>query len=167
VTTDLAPPQPESAGADASSAPPANYFEIYKLAVEMADRISARRMLANTFFVTMNTGLAALLGAHSFHWYVAGAGMVLSIVWWALLKSYRDLNTAKYEVILAMEDRLPARILGDEWATLKREPIKLTLKQSTLKERFTEYWELGSVERIIPWIFVVIYVVALVSQSTP
>lgn len=167
MAADPASPRPESAGADASAALPASYFEMYKLAVEMADRISARRMLANTFFVTMNTGLAALLGAHPFQWYVAGAGIVLSIVWWALLKSYRDLNTAKYKVILAMEDRLPARIFADEWASLKREPMKLALKRSTLKERFTEYWELGSVERIIPWVFAVIYVVALLSRSAP
>ena len=37
-------------------------LELYQLAVEMADRVSARRGLANTFFLTLNTGLAALLG---------------------------------------------------------------------------------------------------------
>lgn len=39
------------------------YFELYKLAVEMADRIAARRGVANSFFLTVSTGLAALLGA--------------------------------------------------------------------------------------------------------
>ena len=34
---------------------PDNYFELYKLAVEMADRVSARRSLANSFFLTINT----------------------------------------------------------------------------------------------------------------
>ena len=37
-------------------------LELYQLAVEMADRLSARRVLADTFFLTLNTGLAALLG---------------------------------------------------------------------------------------------------------
>jgi hypothetical protein len=32
-------------------------FDQYKLAVEMADRVSARRMQANTFFLAVNTGL--------------------------------------------------------------------------------------------------------------
>lgn len=32
-------------------------FEQYKLYVEMADRISARRMLANSFFVGVHTAL--------------------------------------------------------------------------------------------------------------
>jgi len=36
---------------------PAGYVELYKLAVEMADRISARRGVANSFFLTINTGL--------------------------------------------------------------------------------------------------------------
>ena len=48
-------------------------LELYKLAVEMADRVSARRALANTFFLTVNTGLAALLGGKSLRWYVAAA----------------------------------------------------------------------------------------------
>jgi hypothetical protein len=38
-----------------------------------------------------------------------------------LLKSYRDLNSAKFEIILAMEERLPARVYGDEWNRLRRE----------------------------------------------
>jgi hypothetical protein len=66
---------------------PKRYFQQYKLAVEMADRISARRLTANTVFLTVNTVLAAVLGAHSFQWYAPIAGMVLSIAWWLLLKS--------------------------------------------------------------------------------
>lgn len=38
-------------------------LEQYKLCVEMADRISARRALANTFFVTINAAVLALIGA--------------------------------------------------------------------------------------------------------
>jgi hypothetical protein len=41
---------------------PGNYFEIYKIAVEMADRISARRGLANSFFLTINTVFMRILG---------------------------------------------------------------------------------------------------------
>ncbi len=36
------------------------YLELYKLAVEMADRVSARRATANAFFLTVNTALLAL-----------------------------------------------------------------------------------------------------------
>jgi hypothetical protein len=35
-------------------------LELYKTAVEMADRTSARRAGANSFFLTLNTALAAI-----------------------------------------------------------------------------------------------------------
>jgi hypothetical protein len=143
---------------------PAGYLDLYTLAVEMADRISARRGLANTFFVTVNTGLLALLGSRSLPWYVGAAGIVLSLVWWALLKSYRDLNAAKYDVIHAMEERLPVRIYRDEWSTLKREPIRFALKRSTMKSWVAQYRELGSVERVVPWVFAALYLIAIASQ---
>lgn len=38
-------------------------LELYKTAVEMADRVSARRAGANSFFVTLNTALARSLGS--------------------------------------------------------------------------------------------------------
>lgn len=94
---------------------PSSYFELYKLAVEMADRISARRGIANSFFLTANTGIVALLGSRDVRWYLAAAGIVFAAAWWALLKSYRDLNSAKFEIILAMEERLPISVYGDEW----------------------------------------------------
>ncbi len=37
-------------------------LDLYKMAVEMADRVSARRAGANSFFLTLNTVLAAVVG---------------------------------------------------------------------------------------------------------
>jgi hypothetical protein len=37
-------------------------LELYKTAVEMADRTSARRAGANSFFLTLNTALVAVVG---------------------------------------------------------------------------------------------------------
>jgi hypothetical protein len=140
------------------------YLDLYKLAVEMADRISARRAVANSFFLTINTGLAALLGSADLRWYVAAAGIVFSATWWALLRSYRELNSAKFQVILAMEERLPVRVYGDEWNALKREPVKFALRRDTLKSWVAQYRELGRIERIVPWIFVVIYSIEIIRQ---
>jgi len=144
---------------------PDHYFELYTLAVEMADRTSGRRLTANTFFVTVNTGLAALLGAHNFQWYVAVAGIVLCVAWWALLKSYRDLNSAKFNAVInPMEERLPARIFSDEWAALRRDPVKLVLNRSAIMQWLGRYWELGVVERVVPIVFALIYLVNLLSR---
>ena len=140
------------------------YLDLYKLAVEMADRISARRAVANSFFLTINTGLAALLGSANLSWHVNAAGIVFSVTWWALLRSYRELNSAKFQVILAMEERLPVRVYGDEWNALKREPVKFPPRRGTLKSWVAQYRELGRIERIVPWIFVVIYSIEIIRQ---
>jgi hypothetical protein len=141
--------------------PPPGYVDLYELAVEMADRISARRGVANSFFLTINTGLAALLGGSDLRWYVAVAGIVICVSWWALLKSYRDLNAAKFGVILAMEARLPAQIFGDEWERLKRNAAPATPRAGA---RLLQYRELGRIERIVPWVFALIYVAEFVRQ---
>lgn len=38
-------------------------FEQYKLCVEMADRVSARRNLTNTFFLSLNSAVVAVMAA--------------------------------------------------------------------------------------------------------
>jgi hypothetical protein len=129
------------------------YLELYKLAVEMADRVSARRATANAFFVTVNTALLAfvsigLLGL------VALAGIALSATWAVLLKSYRDLNAAKFEVITKMEKKLEAQVFGDEWERLKE-------KRSEGWRRW--YAEFGTVERLVPLVFAALYAAVVVS----
>ena len=37
-------------------------LEQYKLYVEMADRISSRRQISNSFFLSINTAIVALMG---------------------------------------------------------------------------------------------------------
>jgi hypothetical protein len=145
---------------------PSNYFEIYKIAVEMADRISARRGLANSFFLTINTTVLGILGAYNARWYLAAAGIILCCSWWALLKSYRDLNRAKFEVILAMEEKLPARLYGDEWDRLRKDHIAFAPRPAALRSWIAQYREIGVVERVVPWVFVVVYVAEIVRQLT-
>jgi hypothetical protein len=145
---------------------PVHNIEFYKLAVEMADRISARRGVANSFFLTINTGLAALLGGQELRWYVAAAGIALCATWWVLLKSYRDLNSAKFDVILAMEASLPAKVFGDEWDRLKRDPVKLALRRDAIRSWAAQYRELGRIERIVPWVFALIYIAEIIRQAT-
>jgi hypothetical protein len=44
------------------SAPDPAYIEQYKLYLELLDKVSERRQSANSFFLSINTGLCALLG---------------------------------------------------------------------------------------------------------
>lgn len=157
-------PGPEAQPALVAAESPDNYFELYKLAVEMADRISARRGIANSFFLTVNTGVVAILGTPTVRWYLPVAGIVFAVTWWALLKSYRELNRAKFDVIIAMEARLPVHIYGEEWNRLRREPARFGLRRAALHPWLSQYRELGRVERIVPWVFVLIYLAEILRQ---
>src|SRR5713226_9471659 len=134
-------------------------LEQYKLYVEMADRISARRQTANSFFLSINTAIVALLGylraahqtgAEQVYWLVAAAGIVLAYMWYRLVRSYKDLNTAKFNVIHEMEQALPLKPYESEWERVGRG------KNPKLYLPFT------NVELCVPWVFLALHVVALV-----
>lgn len=155
-----------------SQALPEHYFELYKLAVEMADRISARRATANGFFLTINTALVALVGSSDLRWYVAAAGVVFSATWWLLLKSYRELNAAKFQVIVEMEELLPKQMYGDEYRHYKAGSTSDGGASSTERRRrarltawAAKYRELGEVERLVPVVFGLIYLSEILRQA--
>lgn len=102
-------------------------FEQYRLYVEMTDRISARRMLANSFFVGVHTALITaftvllkenillpnLMGIAPFL-----AVIILCFVWWRVVHSYRQLNSGKFKVVHALEQMLPVAPYDAEWNAL-------------------------------------------------
>lgn len=140
------------------SATPTELLDLYRLSVEMADRISARRGQANQFYLTLQS---SLLGVPAVFGLVGGnhlspltgtllavVGGMTSITWWLQLRSYRDLNRAKFEVINAMEDKyLAVKPFSDEWAYLKKDPVPRWRSR---------YAELGTVERIVPIVFLAV-----------
>lgn len=140
---------------DGTAKLPDGLLDQYKLAVEMADRVSARRATANGFFLTVQSATVALLSVPSIErrW-IAAAGIVFAATWWLLLRSYRQLNAAKWSSIATLESKLPAQPFTEEWAELKRDPIKRWRPR---------YAELGFVERIVPAVFTALFVVILIS----
>jgi hypothetical protein len=133
--------------------PSPSVLELYKLAVEMADRVSARRGLANAFFLSVQTAFVGAIGVSLADpereplWIapiIALAGVTISTTWWLQLRSYRDLNRAKFEVINRMETRLPVKVFTNEWRLLGRAPVAPSRAR---------YIELGFSERMIPWVF--------------
>jgi hypothetical protein len=156
----------EVAQAASDGATDAVVLELYQLAVEMADRVSARRGLANTFFLTVNTGLAALLGGRDLRWYVAAAGIVFAWAWWWQLRSYRRLSAAKFEVINSIEPRLPVQLYSDEWRYLRRNAQRRRASVRGFGGWLSGYHELGATERIVPLVFIGIYIAELIRQVT-
>ncbi|CAI7979050.1 conserved membrane hypothetical protein [Frankia sp. Hr75.2] len=159
-----------------TSVSPANYsdstdrynsaiLEQYKICVEMADRVSTRRNLTNTFFLSLNSAVVAVISLKSDQslattsvWLLA-AGLAILVAqcaaWFVMVRSYRQLNAAKYAVIGAFEERLPAFAYSRaEWGLLGN------------GSDWRRYLPLTHVERWVPAIFSAAYVVGFLSIVT-
>ena len=92
-------------------------LEQYKMYVEMHDRLSARRNQVNSFFISVLSGLLAILSiansqGQTLQFPMVGVtvgflGFVLCILWNFNIKAYRRLVERKIQVILEMEEFLP------------------------------------------------------------
>jgi len=115
-------------------------LEQWKLYVEIVDRVSSRRSLTNTFFLTLNTAIFTVIGvvgkvaSHVSSWVLIFPLFVAVFecaAWWGLVRAYRHLVHAKFKVVAALEERLPASpysraesvALGPSW--LRYRPISM------------------------------------------
>lgn len=132
-------------------------LEQYKLCVQMADKISERRNTANVFFLTLHTTIITAIGFAIEKitliepaWFVTFPTVgivVLCITWWWIIRSYRNLNTAKFKVIGKMEKLLPySPFWEDEWNELGE------------GKDWKKYLPLTAIEQWVPIIFGLMYV---------
>jgi hypothetical protein len=135
-------------------------LEQYKLYVEMADRVSQRRGLTNTFFLTLNSAIFTVIGVFWEH-KPGGAAWLLVFplivalgqcaAWWWLVRSYRLLNGAKYRVIGVIEERLPAAPYWQaEWIALGE------------GKDWRRYLPLTHLEQWVPVLFGLVYLVGFI-----
>lgn len=104
-------------------------FEQYKLYIEGIERISDRREGANKYFIAINTVILTALvvsfrintieGIVYVHTLLSVLGMVVCGIFWFLLRSYRQINTGKFQVIHKIEKKLPLALYDFEWKTLE------------------------------------------------
>lgn len=102
-------------------------FEQYKLYIESAEKTSDRRQLANNHFITINTAFVLLMGF--FYQYIdnsawvnlvfASFGVAICIVFYRLIRSYQQINKAKFNIIQKIEEELPLALYKEEWNFLK------------------------------------------------
>lgn len=123
-------------------------LEQYRLCLQSADNASGRRETSNRYLITLNVALVALYGlqsAGSVNLYllvpVALAGLVVTFLSLHIIKGYKNLNAAKFDVILKLEEYLPAAALGYEWELLRQPP------------KGRAYWPVSDLERRIYWVF--------------
>lgn len=130
-------------------------FEQYKLYVESVEKTSDRRQHANNYFITINTALISLIGLSfqiKFFENLAGIksvlallGIIICVVFWFLIRSYKQLNTGKFAVIHEIEKNLPLALYKYEWEVLGEGKDN------------KKYYPFSHVELWIPWVFGIIY----------
>lgn len=140
-------------------------LEQYKLYVEMMDRISARRVQTNSFYISLLSGLLAWLSLvvnkdiskfqdTTFQGLailaLAILGIILCFVWYINIHSYKQLNSGKFRVISEMEQHLPFPCYDKEWYMLQND------------NKYQGYLTQTKVEKYIPFILAIPYVALLV-----
>ena len=132
-------------------------LEIYKLHAELADRVSQRREGANRLYVSLLIGLAVFVAAFlrfgtdgismSTVLFWAGIlGAVLAASWYVVIRSYRQLNTGKFNALQDLEGHLAYPFFTKEWELLGE------------GKKRSRYWRLTVVETALPWTFFLLFV---------
>ena len=138
------------------------FLELYKLHAELADRVSQRREGANRLYVSLLTGVLIFLAVFLRYgtgvipvWLgmvVAGFfGVLLSVSWFIVVRSYRQLNAGKFNALLDLEKKLVYPFFTREWELLGE------------GKNIDRYWKLTTVETFLPIGFFLFSLVVLVA----
>ena len=131
----------------------ADLLEQYKLYVQSAENVSARRVQSSRYLLTLNAALVALYGFQSAgfgqsYWalVVPVVGIAVSLLWYLIIKSHADLNRVKFGVIHEFEQHLPAAMYRYEWRLAEDGKGK-------------SYRAVTAIEKWIPILFAILHVV--------
>lgn len=147
-----------------ASAEEPSSFDLYKLYLETAEKVSDRRAQSNAWMLSVNTAIVGfygylnteeLLQANAVKavwlWAIPAAGVIVCVAWIALLTSYSRLNSAKFKVLQELEVKYPVPLF-------KRESEHY---RNTRRRRFSR------IERGVPWTFVLLHSGVLFASVQP
>jgi len=129
-------------------------LDIYKMYVDLTDKLSARRQTVNSFFLTINSLIISMLGygqlasqqtaiTPDFYWIISLLGMTICVVWFKIIHSYKNIMRSRFIVIQRIEQQLPLAAYEAEWQLLQADK---------------GYQPLSHFEMLVPWIFFVLNV---------
>lgn len=132
-------------------------LEIYKLHADLADRVSQRREGANRLYVSLLVGLvlfaAAILrfgtdglSVDTVLFWTGALGSILAVSWYIVIRSYRQLNTGKFNALQDMERQLAYPFFTKEWELLGE------------GKKRSRYWRLTVVETALPLVLFLLFV---------
>lgn len=101
-------------------------LEQYKLYYESIEKNSDRRNFAFNLFITINIALMWAIGYIMLNLensiliilLLSFLGIIIAIIFWFLLNSYKQLNTWKFAVMHEIEKELPLNLFKYEWDIL-------------------------------------------------
>lgn len=130
-------------------------FEQYKLYVDSAQKNSDRRQNANNYFITISAAIFSIIGLTfkgedivDVQWIkviLSVVGIAISVIYWFLIRSYRQLNSGKFQVIHEIEKNLPLTIYEYEWKILGE------------GKDGKKYYPFSHVQQFVPWVLGTIY----------
>jgi hypothetical protein len=134
--------------------------EQYKMYLESIEKVSEKRQNANSYFLTINSGICGALGFFlstdlssdykSYFWLIPISGIMLSFFWYRLVNSYGQLNKAKFKILHQIEELLPLILYKSEWQMLGEGKDK------------KKYLPLTNLEIRIPFLFIMIYITVFI-----
>ena len=134
----------------------ADLLEQYKLYVQSAENVSARRVASGRYLLTISAALVALYGIQSAgfgqnYWtlVIPVMGILVSILWCRIIQSHADLNALKFKLIHELEQHLPAALYTYEW-------------QLAEEGKGRTYRAVTTIERWLPILFAALHVVMAV-----
>lgn len=123
-------------------------IEIYKIHANLSDKVSDRRGKTNIFYITLNTSIITVLSLlvnkdnvtnsneHNLILFFLGVtGVLLCMVWYCNIWSYRKLNSAKFKTLHELEEKIGYAFFKREWEFLDEgKNVKTYVKLSTIEQ---------------------------------
>ena len=138
----------------------ADLLEQYKLYVQSAENVSARRLASSRYLLAVNAALVALYGFQAqgsgqawLTFLLPILGIPVSLLWYRIIRSHRDLNDVKFRIIHQLEEHLPAALYAHEWELANHGKGKI-------------YRSVTDIERWIPLTFLALQLVLLVLAAS-
>lgn len=128
----------------------------YELYANSINIVSDLKHKVNSYFLGIHTILITAVGIsvtkdfilypNTWHIVIPIIGIFLSIVWWYTSRSYKEINRVKFKILHCIEERLPLAPFWIEYRIVK--------ENGGRPRRYPSSY----VEPIVPWAFVIFYV---------
>ena len=135
------------------------YLEQYRIYLHVFNSTSDRSHKSNEFFLGLNAAIIGILGyaeakslphPNIIFTMIPVVGISISYSWLKIIKSYSQLNRAKFKVIHKLEEKLPAALFKAEWHVLGEGKDK------------SKYYRFSKIEKNIPITFILLYIIILI-----